>query len=78
MGLAYGGYVPLQRLIYPIYYGRAHLGAIRGAMRPAITLASAAGPLVIAGIYDIQGSYALAFCDGDGHVASLPASCSCL
>ena len=61
MGLAYGGYVPLQRLIYPIYYGRAHLGAIRGAMRPAITLASAAGPLVIAGIYDIQGSYALAF-----------------
>ena len=61
VGLAYGGYVPLQRLIYPIYYGRAHLGAIRGSMRPAITLASAAGPLVIAGIYDIQGSYTPAF-----------------
>ena len=61
MGLAYGGYVPLQRLIYPIYYGRAHLGAIRGAMRPAITVASAAGPLVIAGIYDLNGSYELAF-----------------
>ena len=61
MGLAYGGYVPLQRLIYPIYYGRAHLGAIRGVMRPALTLASAAGPLVIAGIYDLRGSYELAF-----------------
>lgn len=61
MGLAYGGYVPLQRLIYPIYYGRAHLGAIRGAMRPAITVASAVGPLVIAGIYDLNGSYKLAF-----------------
>ena len=61
MGLAYGGYVPLQRLIYPIYYGRAHLGAIRGTMRPALTLASAAGPLVIAGLYDVRGSYTLAF-----------------
>ena len=61
MGLAYGGYVPLQRLIYPIYYGRAHLGAIRGSMRPAITVASAAGPLVIAGLYDARGSYTLAF-----------------
>jgi sugar phosphate permease len=61
MGLAYGGYIPLQRLIYPIYYGRAHLGAIRGSMRPAITVASAAGPLLIAGLYDIRGSYTLAF-----------------
>ncbi len=61
MGLAYGGYVPLQRLIYPIYYGRAHLGAIRGAMRPFITFASAVGPLVIASIYDAKGSYFLAF-----------------
>jgi MFS family permease len=61
MGLAYGGYIPLQRLIYPIYYGRAHLGAIRGSMRPAITVASAAGPLVIAGLYDARGSYTLAF-----------------
>lgn len=61
MGLAYGGYVPLQRLIYPIYYGRTHLGSIRGAMRPFITLASAVGPLVIAGIYDAKGSYFLAF-----------------
>ena len=61
MGLTYGGYVPLQRLIYPIYYGRAHLGAIRGIMRPPLTLASAAGPLLIAGIYDLRGSYSLAF-----------------
>ena len=61
MGLAYGGYVPLQRLIYPIYYGRAHLGAIRGIMRPALTTASAAGPLVIAGVYDLRGSYDMAF-----------------
>jgi MFS family permease len=61
MGLAYGGYIPLQRLIYPIYYGRAHLGSIRGSMRPAITVASAAGPLVIAGLYDARGSYTLAF-----------------
>ena len=61
MGLAYGGYIPLQRLIYPIYYGRSHLGAIRGSMRPAITVASAVGPLLIAGLYDARGSYTLAF-----------------
>jgi sugar phosphate permease len=60
-GLTLGGQFLLQPLAVAGLFGRAHLGAIRGIMRPAITFASAAGPLVIAALYDIQGSYQWAF-----------------
>jgi sugar phosphate permease len=56
-----GGQFLLQPLAVANLFGRAHLGAIRGIMRPFITFSSAAGPLVIAAMYDAQGSYDGAF-----------------
>jgi sugar phosphate permease len=60
-GMTLGGQFILQPLAVANLFGRAHLGAIRGVMRPAITFASAAGPLLIAALYDAQGSYHWAF-----------------
>jgi sugar phosphate permease len=60
-GLTLGGQFMLQPLAVANVFGRAHLGAIRGVMRPALTFSSAAGPLIIAAMYDAQGSYKWAF-----------------
>jgi MFS family permease len=60
-GMTLGGQFLLQPLAVANLFGRAHLGAIRGIMRPAVTFSSAAGPLVIAALYDVQGSYHGAF-----------------
>jgi OFA family oxalate/formate antiporter-like MFS transporter len=60
-GMTLGGQFLLQPLAVANMFGRAHLGAIRGLMRPALTFSSAAGPLVIAALYDAQGSYHGAF-----------------
>lgn len=60
-GMTLGGQFLLQPLAVANMFGRAHLGAIRGMMRPALTFSSAAGPLVIAALYDAQGSYHGAF-----------------
>jgi MFS transporter, OFA family, oxalate/formate antiporter len=60
-GMTLGGQFLLQPLAVANLFGRAHLGAIRGVMRPAITFSSAIGPLVIAAMYDAQGSYHGAF-----------------
>jgi MFS transporter, OFA family, oxalate/formate antiporter len=60
-GMGIGGWVMLQPLIVADYFGRGHLGAINGVMRPILTLSTAAGPLVIAGMYDGLGSYFWAF-----------------
>ncbi len=60
-GTSLGGHFILHPLLIANYYGRAHLGAVNGIMRPFITVTNAAGPLMIAGLYDIQGSYRMAF-----------------
>jgi MFS family permease len=60
-GMTLGGQFLLQPLAVANLFGRGHLGAIRGIMRPALTFSSAAGPLVIAALYDAQGSYHGAF-----------------
>jgi len=43
------------------YFGRGHLGSINGIMRPILTISTASGPLIIAGIYDLSGAYFWAF-----------------
>lgn len=60
-GTSLGGHFILLPLIVANYYGRAHLGSINGFMRPFMTLTNAFGPFLIAGLYDIQSSYRLAF-----------------
>lgn len=60
-GLTLGGQFILQPLMVANYFGREHLGAVRGIMRPFITLSGAAGPVFVAGLYDATGTYQLAF-----------------
>ena len=43
------------------YFGRMHLGAINGIIRPFMTIAGALSPLMIALLFDLQGSYTTAF-----------------
>ena len=60
-GLTLGGHFILQPLIVANYFGRAHLGGVRGMMRPFLTLSGAAGPIVVAALFDATGSYRTAF-----------------
>ena len=60
-GLSLGGYFLLRPLAVADYFGRAHLGAINGLMRPFNTLSGALSPLIVAGLYDLRGSYVLAY-----------------
>ena len=43
-GISAGGWVTLNSLIWPNYFGRQHLGAIRGIMLPVSIAAASAGP----------------------------------
>jgi MFS family permease len=58
-GLGLGGWVGLNQVVWADYFGRAHLGAISGITRPFITISSATGPLLIAALADVSGSYSV-------------------
>ena len=60
-GLALGGFFIMRPLIIANYFGRQNLGAINGILRPFVTLSGAVSPLLIAGMFDIFGSYREAF-----------------
>jgi len=66
VGLLYGGfvgffvgaYVPLHGLVWAVYFGRAHVGAISGAARPLGIILISSGPFLLASSRDVFGSYA--------------------
>lgn len=60
-GLAVGGFFILRPLAVANYFGRAHLGSINGIIRPFTTLCAATSPLIVAGLYDLTGSYQAPF-----------------
>ena len=60
-GFTIGAYITLQGLVVADYFGRMHLGAINGIIRPFMTIAGALSPLMIALLFDLQGSYTTAF-----------------
>ena len=60
-GLTIGAYITLMAIVVADYFGRLHLGAINGVIRPFMTASSAASPLFIAFLIDLQNSYVLAF-----------------
>lgn len=60
-GLALGGVFVMRPLIVATYFGRGHLGALNGIIRPFMTGASAISPLLVAWIFEAQGSYGPAF-----------------
>ena len=60
-GIALGGFFIMRPLMIANYFGREHLGAINGILRPFVTLSGAMSPLLVAGMFDIYGSYQEAF-----------------
>ena len=56
-GLITGGWVGINPLVYPTYFGRRFVGAIQGTVAPLTMIASAAGPFMIATVFDMTGSY---------------------
>jgi MFS family permease len=60
-GLSLGGIFIMRPMIVATYFGRGHLGALNGIMRPFVTAASALSPLLVAWIFEARGSYHLVF-----------------
>ena len=60
-GVFVGGSMVLHDLVWPDYFGRRALGSIRGYAQLFLVAGTAGGPLLAGLIYDIAGSYSLAF-----------------
>ncbi len=60
-GLSIGGYSVTSAVAFANYYGRDHVGSIRGAISPLVTGSVALGPVLIAVGYDFQGTYTIGF-----------------
>ena len=60
-GLGVGTLMLLQTVIWPTYFGRANIGAIRGLATPISLVFSAAGATVTGLVFDASGSYFIAW-----------------
>ena len=60
-GAGVGGFHTLLRLAWADYYGRVHLGAIRGLTLPAQIGGQAIGPVVSGFMFDASGGYLAPF-----------------
>jgi sugar phosphate permease len=56
-GISFASALTLLQLIIPAYFGRASLGAIRGATMPVMLGGNAVGPILAAVVFDLTGSY---------------------
>jgi len=61
MGLVGGAVMVVFFTFWGLAFGRAHLGKIQGAAQTLTVLASAVGPLLLAGCVELTGSYASMF-----------------
>lgn len=61
LGIIFGGFIGLNPLLWPNYFGRRYIGTIRGTFMPFVTVSAALGPLWINLIFDTTGSYRLAY-----------------
>jgi len=51
----------MQTVIWPTYFGRANIGAIRGLATPVSLVFSAAGATMTGFVFDATGSYNIAW-----------------
>ena len=58
-GLGIGGQIGFAQMVWPVYFGRTHLGSITGLTRPATSLIMGTGSGMMAFSADSTGSYAL-------------------
>ena len=61
LGVGVGGLHVLLRLAWADYYGRRHLGSIRGVTLPVQIAGQALGPIIAGFAYDARDSYQLPF-----------------
>ena len=59
MGLSGGIMMTTAAVIWPNYYGREHLGSIRGVVTAGMVASAALGPLPFGFLFDVAGSYTL-------------------
>jgi len=57
LGLGWGGMIPLQEVIWASFYGRRHIGAIRGAGLPFAFALGAVAPWLVSVYHDRVGEY---------------------
>ena len=60
-GIGYGGSIPISSFLWARYFGRRHIGAIRGVGQPITLLFSTSGPIATGAFFDVTGSYVGAF-----------------
>ncbi len=72
LGLGMGFMMNVSAVIWPNYYGRLHLGSIRGVSMASTVAFAALGPLPFGLIYDITGDYSLAILV----LLTLPVACA--
>jgi len=60
-GLAYGGVTPIMPTLSGSLFGTRSIGSIFGALNTAYTVGAAIGPFLAGYIFDITGSYYIAF-----------------
>lgn len=56
-GLAMSGYPPLQIMVWPEFFGRAHIGSIVGVTQPFATVTGALAPVIVGALFDFTGTY---------------------
>ena len=56
-GLGIGGTHLMQNYLWAEYFGRPHLGSIRGAVMPIMLLVGGTGPPLAGDVLDFTGSY---------------------
>jgi MFS family permease len=56
-GLMLGGFPILAQLVWPEYFGRAHIGSLTGLVQFITTIVGSMGPLIAGFVYDHTGSY---------------------
>jgi MFS family permease len=61
LGVTMGGFPTLMNVAMAVYFGREHMGAIRGVVTPATQVVGAASPVFAGWMWDRVGSYDLPF-----------------
>ena len=60
-GFGFGGTIPLSESLWARYFGRAHIGSIRGITQPVRILGTAVAPVLVGLLFDITDTYRLGF-----------------
>ena len=56
-GFGFGGTIPLSESLWARYFGRAHIGSIRGITQPVRILGTAVAPVLVGLLFDVTDTY---------------------